>query len=84
MVNFVVARYAEELAGLFVQEVDKVSAFASHLRKVTGFGGKGFRMKEVLLDMVNLQDSLVGICSHPLQFFFTVGVLCIIFCTMHP
>ena len=47
------ARKAMDLAGLW-QGPTAVSDLAAAIRRISGFGGKGFRMKEIILDLAEI------------------------------
>ena len=55
LVNEVVhfARRANDLAALW-QGPKAVESLATAIRKISGFGGKGFRMKEIVLDLAEI------------------------------
>ena len=47
------ARKAKDLAALW-QGPNAVESLAKAIRKISGFGGKGFRMKEIVLDLAEI------------------------------
>ena len=64
------ARKAPELATILLFDSDHaVERLAMEIRKVSGFGGKGFRMKEIILDLVEVtRAQFPGLESQLLDF----------------
>jgi len=66
------AKKAHDLATMWMG-ADAVVALAAEIRKISGFGGKGFRMKEIILDLAESAKAECTDVAHQLLDFGIVG-----------
>ena len=66
------ARQAEKLADMWRGE-HAIEALAAGVRRISGFGGKGFRMKEIILDVAEVTRSERQEIDEQLLDFAVVG-----------